>query len=315
ADPSPPETLRLRLSEILRLDAEMDASAAAADVRLKPGVLSPNGIVVAGLDGSFFISNGANRWERQFLGELTVAPSWIEAWQALLAGRQATAAARGVVLWNVVVPEKQVVLPEHRWPAPFPDGERRPLRHLQTQLSADARLYYAADALLAAKAHGPVYFRRNSHWTPFGCCLAALGLAAQMGLAVDPEALEFGYRRTRSAHDLPPHIFEAPQSEDAGELAPLNGYVFEERTRPITGRFTGSRYGIRNPAAPDLRRLIIFGDSFSYDAGFAAALSAIFAEVVFVWSASVIWDEVAARRADVVVWQNAERFLATVPAA
>ncbi|CAN7252275.1 hypothetical protein LJR219_001062 [Phenylobacterium sp. LjRoot219] len=57
---------------------------------------------------------------------------------------------------------------------------------------------------------------------------------------------------------------------------------------------------------------MIFGDSFAADAGFAEALSAVFREVRFLWSKSVAWTEVEACGADLVIWQSAERFLATL---
>lgn len=50
-------------------------------------------------------------------------------------------------------------------------------------------------------------------------------------------------------------------------------------------------------------------------AGLSAALSSAFAQVVFIWSKSVVWTEVAAWSAEVVIWQSAERFLATLPLA
>jgi hypothetical protein len=312
--PAPPvsEIVPLTLAEIRGRDAALDRPEG---LRLKPNTLSGNGVVVSGLEGHLFISNGANRWERQYLGELTVDPSWLRAWAGLLAGRQEAARERGATMWNIVAPEKQAVLPELRWPAPLPDGERRPLRRLQAETPAGANLLYAGDALAAAKSEGPVYFRRNSHWTPYGCCVAALALARRLGAAADPEHVRFGYQTQITAHDLPPHLFEAPPQEPAGVLAPLHGYVFEERPFAATGRFTGSRFGIRNPDAPDHRRLVLFGDSFSYDAGFAAALSSLFAEVTFIWSKDVLWDEATALGAEVVVWESAERFIATVPKA
>ena len=70
---------------------------------------------------------------------------------------------------------------------------------------------------------------------------------------------------------------------------------------------------MKNRAAPDGRRIMIFGDSFSYGAGLGAFLSAVFRETAFFWSKDVLWDEVDRYRPDIVVWQTAERFLATVP--
>ena len=63
------------------------------------------------------------------------------------------------------------------------------------------------------------------------------------------------------------------------------------------------------------RRLIVFGDSYSYDVGFTYALVEMFAEVVFVWSKTIDWSLVQTHGSQVVVWESAERFLATLPEA
>lgn len=314
ADDASPDVHRLSLAEIRRLDAELHQASADTGVRLKPGTLSPNAVAVVGLDGYLFISNGANHWERQYLGDVRIDPSWIAAWRDVFARRQAEAERRGLVLWNLIIPEKQSVLPEKRWAAPLPDGGRRPLMQLLPVLGPEARVLHAAEALVAASEQAPVYFRRNSHWTPSGCCAALLALLQTMGVAVDGEALRFAYSSRRGAHDLPVHFFEQPTEEQYGLLAPAGDYSFNTGSL-ADGRFTGIRYGIGNPAAPDARRIIVFGDSFSYDAGFAAALSAVFREVVFIWSKDVAWAEVESYRADLVIWESAERFLATLPSA
>jgi hypothetical protein len=314
ADDASPSALRLSLAEIWRLDAEFHAASAEVGVGLRAGVLSPNAVAVAGLDGYLFISNGANYWERQYLGEVKVDPSWVAGWLDVFARRQAEAQRRGLVLWNLIVPEKQSVVPEKRWGEPLPDGGRRPLLQLLPTLGPEAQVLYGADALIAAGAQAPTYFRRNSHWTPSGCCAVMFALLYAMGVAVDAEALRFAYSRHQGGQDLPVHFFEAPTGEEFGLLAPAGEYSFNLGSL-ADGRFTGMRYGIGNPAAPDARRVIVFGDSFSYDAGFAAALSAVFQEVVFIWSKDVAWAEVESYRADLVIWESAERFLATLPSA
>lgn len=312
APDSAAEAQRLTLSEIRRLDVKLDLAAARAPLRLYPGVRSPTGTAVAGLNGHMFIGDGANHWEAQHLGRTDIRPDWFAAWRDLFARRQVEAARRGVELWNLVIPEKQVVLPEQRWSAPIPDGERRPLTRLLPELGPEARLHYAAPALIAAKPYAPPYLRRDSHWTPSGCCAAMLDLAAAIGVAVDLQTLRFAWRRTRAVQDLAGHFFEQPGEEEAGALAPSGVFDFEERTLPITGRHTGTRLGLSNPDAPDPRRVMVFGDSFTAVAGLAEALSAVFREVRVYWVKNVVWAEVEACRADLVIWQSAERFLATL---
>jgi hypothetical protein len=307
----------LRLEEIRRQDAAFDAAAAVANPSslLKPGALSAAQISVAGYDGYMFIGNGATRWERQYLGELKVEPQWLEAWSQIFARRQAEAAARNVQLVNFVAPEKQVVYPEKRWPAPLPDGERRPLRQILARLGPEARMVYPDAVLEAAKAPAPAYLRRNSHWTPWGCCAALAPLLSELGVDADLEDLAFAYEVSSIPHDLPAHFFQSPAAEEAGWLKPAGEVFFDNRHLERTGKHAGSQYGIRNPAAPDPRRVLVCGDSYAFDGGLTYALSAVFAEVAFAWSKAVDWDLVAGHDSQIVIWESAERFLATQPTA
>nr|QQZ49395.1 hypothetical protein JKL49_20630 [Phenylobacterium glaciei] len=87
----------------------------------------------------------------------------------------------------------------------------------------------------------------------------------------------------------------------------------DNRQLELTGKHVGSRYVLENPHAPDRRRLMLFGDSYAYDAGLAYALSAVFGYVAFVWSKDVVWAEVTQHRADLVLCESAERYIAVLP--
>lgn len=304
---------RLTLEQIRERDTALEADTALSPFQLKPGVVSRNMIAVAGIDGFLFITNGANRWERQYLGDLRAEPSWAPGWIALLHRRREEAMRRGVTLLNVVVPEKQSVLPEYRWPSPLPDAGNRPLRVLLDALGGDPEIFYLADALIEAKQFAPTYFRHNSHWTASGCCHAMAGLLRGAGVIDIPADLAFAYRAVNVAQDLPPHFFERPPLGATAFLDPAGTYLFEHRPYESTGRLSGTRYAVSNPDAIDDRRVLIFGDSFSYDMGLAAFMSAIFRETIFIWSKDVEWSEVDAHRPDIVLWESAERFLVTIP--
>jgi alginate O-acetyltransferase complex protein AlgJ len=306
---------KLTIEELMSADIQADRAAAQdrSIGALKPGVLSPQGVAVAGTDGFLFIGNGANRWESQYRGELTVDPSWLEAWRRVLAGRQEKAAQAGVTLWNFIAPEKQVIYPDKRWPEGDVSGANRPVRQLLSHLGPEAQLIYPEAELAAARERAPAFFRRNSHWTGSGCYAAAAPLVAALGAPAHWAQAQFAYRRVHEAHDLSVHFMDPAPQEDAGWLALAGELVFDNRQFDKTGRHAGSRYEVRNPDAPDPRRLVIFGDSYAYDAGLTALLAVVFQHVTFVWSKAVVWETVAEQAADLVVWESAERFLATVP--
>lgn len=309
--------MRLTAEEIRRRDLELDARTGVGHPAscLKIGTLSANAVVVAGADGYLFISNGANRWERQYLGELTVDPSWLAAWNALLTRRQAEASIRGVGLWNFVAPEKQVVYPEKRWPDQPQNGAGRPLKLLLKQLDHSARVVYPEAELQALKAVAPAYHRHNSHWTASGCAAAVGCLLNAIGCEGDFAAARLAVEVRHLQHDLPVHLFEQAPTDEFLLPAPNGEVVANNQRFELTGRYGGSSYTVRNEAAPDRRKLVLFGDSYAFDLGLTAMLSAAFVEVVFVWSKDVLWDIVSQHRPDIVVWESAERFMVTVPAA
>lgn len=305
---------RLSLEAIRHLDVALDLAAGPRHPAstLKPGTTSANQIAVAGEAGYMFIANGANQWERQYAGDMPVPPAWIEGWVKVIDNRRSTAAARGVMLRQMVVPEKQAVYFERRWPNVADPGAKRPLRILQANLPGDALLYPDAE-LRAEKSRAPTYFRHNSHWTPSGCLVALGTILAGVAPAMTLNSITFACARETLQQDLSAHMFEPAPFEERLTLVPAGEVFLDNKQYETTGRVTGSSYGVRNPAAPDPRKLILFGDSYAYDEGLSAALSAVFSEVVFIWSKAVLWDQVTAFGSEVVIWQTAERFLATLP--
>lgn len=92
---------------------------------------------------------------------------------------------------------------------------------------------------------------------------------------------------------------------------------YREETEPerIGGVFVGSRVVLRNEGAADPRRLLIFGDSYSYEAAprLTTMLAETFGEVHAIWSADIDWAYVRAVKPDIVLFEIAERFLRRVP--
>jgi len=308
----------LRLPQIQALEAELHPMSGAGHLAsaLMPGVLSANGVAIAGLDGYLFISDGVNKWERQYLGQLPPPQVWMDTWRMRLEARQTEAAARGVTLVNLVIPEKQVTHPEYRWPEPYPDAQQRPLKLLMAQLDTPVHLIYPETELVAAKACGPVSRRHDSHWTTFGCGIVVAKLLEALSATVNFADLPLAVQKRHATMDLSAHFFTQGAEEDYLAAVPL-GEVLDEDVLPelrVPGRKTGSTYRVRNPGAPDPRRVVLFADSYGYDAGLTAMLSAVFADVTYLWSKNIVWDLVAARQADIVIWEGAERFMTTYPA-
>jgi hypothetical protein len=60
--------------------------------------------------------------------------------------------------------------------------------------------------------------------------------------------------------------------------------------------------------------LVLFGDCGACDVGRAAAPSAFFTDVHFVWSKTILWPYAAEMQARYVLRESAGRFLITPPA-
>ena len=309
--------LRLDLGQIRTIDRELDAAVGPGHPAsaLKPGVMSGNGAAVAGHDGYLFIADGANLWEKRFHIDQPVVGAFLDGWQGLLDRRAAEARARGVTVLNLVVPEKQVVYPDRRWPELTSPGGMRPLKQLLAALGPGAPLIYPAEALVAARSEVPVFFRHDSHWTPSGCLVAAAQVVGALGDGPDLSGGAFTAVRETGPLDLTLHFLDPAPAEERLSLRPAGEIAFDNRDHRPGARLTGMSFGLRNVAAPDPRRLVLFGDSYSSGQGLVAAMSALFAEVVFVWSKAVDWAVVETHRADIVLWESAERFLVTLPEA
>jgi hypothetical protein len=281
--------------------------------RREAETVSQSGAVIRGFAGHLFIADGGNQWEQQLVGHLRLTEVALAIWAAALSSRLARAADLRVRLVHVVIPEKQLVLPGFRWRTDCaPDLSLRPLLHIQAA-AARCPILYPVEALRQAAAWCEVHWRGNSHWCASGCVIAARDILRAL-LDAEPDfEPAFSLERTAFRHDLLTHFPEDQAVEEVIRLREAGKRVFDNMMFAQTGHYGGSHYITRNLDAPVRESLIIFGDSNSCDMGLAAALSAVFMDVHFVWSKTVNWDYVQEMKARFVVWESAERFLITPP--
>lgn len=97
-------------------------------------------------------------------------------------------------------------------------------------------------------------------------------------------------------------------------LASVGEVVFENRQTELTGKHVGSVPVLENARAPDPRRVVLVGDSYAF-IGLTQILSAVFARVTFIWSAAFDWSQVVEHKADLVLCETAERYMAVLPQA
>lgn len=307
--------IELELATIQEIERGLDIAAGPGHPasNIKPGTLSAKETAIAAPDGHLFISNGNNRWEIQYLGGLTGLEDWIDKWAALFNKRAGIAEERGVQLLHFVVPEKQAILPHIRWPDAPEDGSNRPIRHLQANIPAATHFIYPEQELRDSLAIAPTHHRHDSHWNASGCCVAIRPLLSAASPGTDIGAISLKATLENTVFDLTQHFFVDPPKEERLVLVPNGKVVVDNQHFEKTGKHVGSLYAIENPGAPDVRKVIVFGDSYSYSEGMSFVLSAVFRTVIFLWSKNIIWDFVTAQKADIVIWESAERYLASVP--
>lgn len=305
----------LDLEGIAHCETYIDATRREHPVDiLNCGVATANNVAIVGIDSYLFIGDGANEWEKQFLGKAQLDRGWAKTWAKLFETRRKRAERERVQLVNFVIPEKQVLLSQKRWPAVEVElGTARPMRQLRASLRQDARLLYPEQELRQAEAIAPIYSRHDSHWSAFGCCIAMQALLREIGGTPPLSQFKLAVTRCNMARDLAIHFLNKPTAEETLRLN-QNGVREEYNERPErTGHFNGTYYKLRNQNAQDKRRIAVFGDSYSFTEGVTYVLSAIFETVVFLWSKDIDWSLVDQQEIDVVVWEHAERFMITIP--
>lgn len=302
-----------RLAAIERELVTRNIALHPAQYQRDAGPVSASGAVLRGFAGHLFIADGGNRWEHQLVGQFGLTMEALQTWADTFAARKARAAEFGVRMVNLVVPEKQIVLPTFRWKTDMaPDRSNRPFLHIQAAAPDDPVLY-PLEALNQYQPWCELYWRGNSHWCASGCIITAKAVVRAL-LDADPGLEEkVILERTAFRHDLSIHFPEDNAYEEIIRIREAGPRVFDNMMFAKTGHYGGSHYIIRNLAAPCRESLVIFGDSNSCDMGLSAALSAIFTDVHFIWSKTVNWDYVCEMKAGYVLWESAERFLITPP--
>jgi alginate O-acetyltransferase complex protein AlgJ len=289
-----------------------------AEWGLQPGTRSNDGIGIVGHDGWLFLCGGSNANLGQYVGAVQMEPTWLEEWQQVLRLRAEQASELGVATASLVVPDKLAVYEEH-YPEELTRSGPRPIERLLGV--PELPLVYPLEDLRAAAAAGEeVYLRTDTHLTFRGNELLFRSMLAGLEVAEPPDFSTLPLSSYPIAGDLgvkfrpqilsivsePNSLHNATIVEDnRAEIEAVDGHI-------------GTRRVFRNEQAPDQRVAVLFGDSFGFSAPYYQGLSwfmaQVFREVHFVW-VPFGWDADYVRRvrAEAVLVQGAERFVARVP--
>ncbi|MDP4021468.1 hypothetical protein Q8W71_02440 [Methylobacterium sp. NEAU 140] len=250
----------------------------------------------------------------------------LDRWAGLVERRVRRLDRLGAAYVHAVVPEKIAVHGEDL-DRPFPGLDDPPGARLTRRLAARGA-GTAVDLLAplrAGRADGPVYLRTDTHWNHRGYRIAYEALCAALGTAPAPGVLAGRTEPARFVFDLGgklvPPVEEAYDAYDfprSARRVEANALVTLRETGRVAGRagfFVGSRVVLRNDAAADPRRVVLFGDSYVFDQGprLTAMLAESFSELHAIWSANIDWAYVERVKPDLVIYEIAERFLRRLP--
>jgi alginate O-acetyltransferase complex protein AlgJ len=288
------------------------------DVYSRPyGEMSSDGTAVAGL-GHYFISNGVNRWEDQILGRLLCDGPSLESWQQFIRMNSDRSKELDIQLCYLIVPEKQVVLPQFRWiDAEKQILDNRPINQIRSLYSdrKEFPLVYPVEAFRDQQGECELYFRGNSHWCSTGCWIAGLEVIrfffSEQLVRKSLMSASIIAERQNVQHDLLAHFYENVPFEEAINIRSPGKIFYRRFTLEQTGHHTGSYLWLLNEQAPIQERLAVIGDSYS--TFLSPVFSCFFREVHFVWTKQIPWEQLSKQHIRFIIWQCAERFLIVPP--
>jgi alginate O-acetyltransferase complex protein AlgJ len=274
-----------------------------------------------GRDGWLFLRLGTNRVIRFFTEPGYFSTTDVERWCDLLAARTKRVSELGARYVHFIVPDKLTVYRDY-YLGPLSCYDLRPSRAIPLALRRRGLSHVYVDVtlqLIAERHTRLLFYKTDTHWTPFGAFIAyqllckALGVEElsfselvcreyvstfDLGGKLDPQVQETGFH------------FNVPNSGALIFANELSTYFDDQH---IYHNQRGRQYVYRNDRLSGAKKLVLFGDSFSAAFSFLPLLSRTFYEVHFFWSASVDFRYLEEVKPDFVVTEIAERFVKVLP--
>jgi alginate O-acetyltransferase complex protein AlgJ len=303
--------------DLVRVEvAGLDIAIPIVDSR----VAVPGGIE-EGRDGWLFLRLGTNQVIRFFTEASYFSASDVGRWCDLLAERTKRLDKLGARYFHFIVPDKLTVYRDN-YVGSLGCYDNRPSRTVPLALERRGLSSIYIDVtsqLIAERDARLLFYKTDTHWTPFGALVAYQRLSGALGVE-EFDLSELVRREYVATFDLGAKL--DPQVQEAGfyfdvpncgtlifanELAT---YIDEQH---MHHNQRGRHYIYRNERLLGGKRLVIFGDSFCATGSFLPILSRAFYEVHFFWSSSVDFRYVEEVKPDFVVTEIAERFVKVLP--
>lgn len=288
----------------------------------------PTAEVSQGKDGWLFLTGGSNVVLRYYTDPSYFTDDMAERWSHLLIDRQTKLAQRNVRYLHIAAPDKISVYPQYV-AEKLPNFQRHPIALLAASLHASGHAALLINPIPVFQAHldyDLLYLKTDTHWTYRAGQAVLEMVCARLGV---PRRLSLSSRSLQYYEhiwDLGSKV-DPQQSEQSFAVATLHNVAcfhanhlalaFQENIRngkPVTHRSIYAAF--RSDAAEALPlTVVIFGDSYMdfQDSNTTTIFAEMFRELHFVWSPDIDYDFVASVGADVVITEQAERFMVTIP--
>jgi pimeloyl-ACP methyl ester carboxylesterase len=260
--------------------------------------------VLIGRDGWLFLRNDTNRTMEQISGQYRLEPEFEWNWVNLFRFRKGMLARLGCSYIFSIAPAKECLYAD-KLPADIAFSSVRPVHKVLSAAKGLVNTFYSLDLLLAARQQGlEPYPQGDTHWDFVGAYLAYEGLMKQLGLTV----LDRDRCQTQVIDyecDLSVKLgYNGPFTKGVIER-PGARRIFDNRVKNVGGKII---YENSNKSLPSC---VIFRDSFAILQ--LPLLAESFSRVTAVWQPNIDYGILSAERPDVVISQQAERFLVACP--
>lgn len=302
----------LQVSTFLPSDTEFESYC------LQIGSTSFDDSAIVGRSGYLFLHQGGNSLLAQYSSNLDQRK--LNGWIEKIVQRNDFCKTLGVDFFQIIVPEKQSVMPEYY---PSDIGFPTPLLLALTETMSSQDFYLDLNKIFRDNFvfENLSSFRQvDTHLSLHGATAVISILMEKFGNAPDiwpkktDEKIMGGDLGNKffSGHISEKVIFPLFDDWDFGNITPR----LEESFDPKIGHSGVFRRWICDSPVYK-KRVLIFGNSVFERGGTPLGLSwwcsRIFEETIFVWSSDVDFDLIKKRNPDVVICQTVERFLVSVP--
>lgn len=263
--------------------------------------------VLQGKDGWLFLDNDTNRSVEQFTGKLRLDLLVKRHWECYFENSLLMAERQECRFCFLIAPAKEMVF-EDKYP-----NQRAKVTLLDDVIALVPDTYpliYPVDELRCAALRG--YRQTDTHWSPYGACVATKALGSALGLDIkklDAVFANDAYRLRRLVGDLGNKLFPNHSAEEAM----LANFGYHKLICYDNGLANFGRVlVINNLQAMQKGVCLIFGSSSAYS--MLDYIARLFSTVVLVHTAGNIDESVVAMlKPDFLIAQTNARFMVKAP--